>query len=219
MRSLILIFFGFFLLAPSVNGQDYSFRSRFSFEPTHFNEPPEIGEIWPEFPEAARKNGVEGIVKIDFRFGADGKILNAVIAQDLPFGTGEAVKRAVEQAHFSPAKLNGKPVDMNASFTYTITAFFFEDDKNVQKVKLFGKPMAEYPASERSEGRKGSVNVSVTFYANGKIAVGRTESTMPPEFDEAAKKAAASLKFEPAIHKKSKKTVNQVLWVEFEFKP
>jgi TonB family protein len=210
MRSFILIFLGCLLLGTSAHAQDYSFHSLFEFE---------IGDVRPEFPESARKNGVEGRVKVTFTCGADGKIRNAVIAEDLPYGAGDAVKQAVERMSFTPATLNGKPVDMNASFTYTITAFFFEDDKNIQKVKMIGKPTAEYPASQRSEGRKGSVSVSVTFYADGKIAVGRSESTMPPEFDAAAKKAAASLKFEPAVHKKTKKAVNQVLWVVFDFKP
>lgn len=219
MRSLTLIFFGWLLLTSSAHAQDYSFRSLFEFEPTRFTEPPEIGDVRPDFPEAARKNGVDGKVKVSFTFGADGKIRNVVIAEDLPFGAGEAVRKAVEQISFTPARLNGKPVDMNASFTYTIAAFFFEDDKDVQKVKIIGRPTAEYPASQRSEGRKGTVNVSVTFYADGKIGVGRSESTLPNEFDAAAKKAAASLKFVPAMHKKSKKTVNQMLWVVFEFKP
>ncbi len=219
MRSLTLFFFALFLLVSSARAQDYSFHSLFQFEPTRFTQPPEIRDVRPEFPDEARKNGVDGKVKITFTLGADGKIHNAVIAEDLPFGAGEAVRKAVEQMSFTPARLNGKPVDMNASFTYTVTAFFFEDDKNVQKVKLIGKPTAEYPASQRSEGRKGTVSVAVTFYADGKIAVGKSESTLPNEFDEAAKKAATSLKFVPATHKKTKKPVNQVLWVIFEFKP
>lgn len=220
MRSLTLIILGWLLLCSSAHAQDYSFRSLFEFEPTRFSEPPRIDDVRPpEFPDAARKNGVEGKVKVTFTFGASGKIQNAVIVEDLPFGVGEAVRKAVERISFNPASLNGKPVDMNASFTYTVTAFFYEDDKDVQKVKIIGKPTAEYPASHRSEGRKGTVNVSVTFYTDGKIAVGRSESTLPNEFDEAAKKAAAALKFVPATHKKSKKLVNQVLWVPFEFKP
>jgi TonB family protein len=219
MHRLILIL-GFLLMTVSALGQDYSYRTEFSYETTYFTELPHIsGDIDPAFPDAARKNGVEGTVKVNFTFGADGKIHDVVVEQNLPFGVGDAVKKAIEEMSFTPARLSGKPVDMKASFTYRITAFFFEDDKNVQKVKLIGKPTAPYPESLRSEGRKGSVNVAVTFYADGKIAVGKTESTMPSEFDAAAKHAAASLKFEPAVHKKSKKAVNQVLWVVFEFKP
>jgi len=218
MRSSVLIVLCF-LFVSSAAAQDYSFRSLFSFEPAYFNEPPVLGDINPEFPEAARKNGIDGVVKVDFTLGADGKIHNATIAQDLPFGAGEAIKQAVERMTFTPAKMNGKPVDMNASYTYTATAFFYDDDKNIQKVKIIGKPTAEYPASLRSEGRKGTVNVSVTFYSDGKVAAGKTDSTMPREFDEAAKKAAGSLKFEPAVHKKTKKPVNQVMWVAFDFKP
>jgi TonB family protein len=218
MRSLILIVFCL-LLAASAAAQDYSFHSFISFEPARVSEPPELGDIRPEFPEAAQKNGIDGVVKVSFTLGADGKIHNATIVQDLPYGAGAAVKAAVQGMTFSPGKYDGKPVDINATYTYTATAFFFEDDKNIQKVKILGKPTAEYPAIQRGDGRKGTVNVSVTFYTDGKVVVGNTNSTMPREFDAAAKKAAAELKFEPATNKKTKKPVNQVLWVPFDFKP
>jgi TonB family protein len=219
MRSILMILLGCLLFSLSVSAQDYSYHSLFSFEPTHFTEPPDINDIQPQFPEEARKNGVDGVAKISFTLGSDGKIQNAKITQDLPFGVGEAAKRAVEHLVFTPARFNGKPIDMNATFTYTVTAFYDEYDKNVQKTKIIGKPTAEYPASQRSSGQKGSVLVAVTFYADGKIGVGRSESTLPDDFDKAAKKAAATLKFEPAIHKKTKKPVNQTLWVTFDFKP
>jgi TonB family protein len=218
MRSF-LIFLGCLLFTASANAQEFSYYSQFSFEPTRITEPPRLGAVRPELPETAEKNGVEGVVKVTFTLGADGKVHNAVIVQDLPYGAGEAVKQAVERMTFEPAELNGTPVDLKASYTYAISAIFYEDDKNVRKVKLIGKPTAEYPASQRAEQRKGSVSVYVTFYADGKIAVGNTDSTMPREFDEAAKKAAATLKFEPAVHKKTKKPVNQVMWVVFDFKP
>ena len=47
-----------------------------------------LGDIHPEFPEAAEKNGIDGVVKVNFTLGGDGKIHNATIAQDLPFGAG-----------------------------------------------------------------------------------------------------------------------------------
>jgi outer membrane biosynthesis protein TonB len=42
---------------------------------------------------------------------------------------------------------------------------------------------------------------------------------MHKDFDKAAEAAAKNLKFTPAIHKKSKQTVSQVVSVEYQFKP
>lgn len=220
MRSLTLFFLSCALFAYSASAQDYTFETQFAFEPARFDEPPSIrSKAQPEFPDAARKNGVEGVVKVKFTLAGDGTIKNASIVEDLPFGMGEAVKNSVQRMSFRPARLNGTPIDMNATLTCTITVFYFEGDKDIQNVKLLEKPTAPYPESMRAEGHKGPVRVGVTFYANGKIKVTEAQSSMPPEFDAAAKKAALDLKFIPAMHKKSKKPVNQVLWVTFEFKP
>jgi len=42
---------------------------------------------------------------------------------------------------------------------------------------------------------------------------------MPNEFDKAAAEAAAKIRFQPAVHKKSKADVSQKMVVEYDFKP
>lgn len=223
MKNYIL---SFFVLAGSMlvfcaagHAQDLNFSSRFMFEPAMITQPPNITHPDVGFPDAARKNGVEGVAKVSLILGADGKVRDAKIIQDLPFGVGEAVKKAVESLRFTPASFNGKPVDMPATLVYEVTAFYDEYDKDVSKAKVEGKPMAEYPSQFKSQGMKGEVHVAIAFYADGKVKPLKVESTMPPEFDEAAKKAAEGLKFQPAVHKKSKKPVNQTVWVTFKFSP
>lgn len=193
--------------------------SRFSFEPAMIDTPPNIGSINIEYPDAARKNGVEGKVTVRMTLGEDGRFRDVVIVDDLPFGVGAAVRSAFDNSRYTPATLNGKPVAMQATFTYEITAVYSEYDSDVSKPKLIGKPVAAYPQQYRGEARKGKVNVAVLFYTDGRTKALKAESTMPPEFDEAAKNAVADLKFQPAVHKKSKKPINLTMWVAFEFKP
>ncbi|MGE3466438.1 MAG: energy transducer TonB [Pyrinomonadaceae bacterium] len=199
--------------------QDLTFNSQFSFEPALIDKGPELSALNIKFPNDARKNGIAGKVKVTMTLAEDGKIRNIVIVEDLPHGVGAAVRDAFEKMTFTPAMRAGKPVALNGSFIYEITAVYNEYDSNVSKVKLVGKPQAEYPAALRGEGRTGKVRVGVVFYADGRIKVLQADSTMPPEFDAAAKKAAETLKFQPAVHKKSKKPVTQTMWVIFEFKP
>lgn len=216
---LAVIFAASFCFSSAATAQDITFNSQFSFEPAYFDTPPQLGSVDIRFPADARKNGIDGTVKIKMTLGEDGKMRNIVIVQDLPYGVGAAVREAFEKMTFSPAMRDGKPIAMSGSFEYVITAIYSEDDKNVSKVKLIGKPTAEYPAAQLGDRREGKVSVGVIFYPDGHTKVLQADSTMPEDFDAAAKKAAATLKFQPAVHKKSKKPVTQSMWVVFDFKP
>ena len=209
------------VFAAAAGAQDFSFFSRLDFgEGTRVDAPPKINDLKVNFPDEARKNGVEGTVKVSFVLGRDGHTHDVQIVDDLPFGTGDAVKKAVENLKFEPASLMGKPIDIKATASYKITAWYHEDDQDVKKVQVISKPSANYPEALRKDGPKGNVLVAVAFYSDGnKVEVVKSQSTMPNEFDEAAKAAAKDIKFTPAINKKSKKPVNQVIWVTFPFKP
>lgn len=178
-----------------------------------------MGKIDVVFPEAARKNAVEGTVKVNFTLGEDAKVRNIVVVQDLPFGVGDAVKQGLEKLSFKPATSDGKPVAMDAHLDYIVALAYGEDDKNVTKPQFIDKPAPDYPESQRAANVKGKVLVTVMFYSDGTLKVMGTNSVMPQEFDKAAVAAAGKIKFTPAIHKKSKKPVAQQLGVEYEFKP
>lgn len=207
------------MLAAISRAQDQTYNYAFQFEPAFITEGPKIKDFFVSFPEEARTNGIDGTVVVTFVLGKDGKTRDAAITQNLPFGVGEALVRAVTKMIFTPAMKDGEPVDLKATVIYKITSIYREFDDAVTKVKLLAKPTAEYPAAFRAEGTKGKVAVAVIFYPDGKVKVLNADSTMPPEFDAAAKKAAENLKFQPAVHKKSKKPVAQSVWVIFEFKP
>lgn len=200
-------------------GQDLDFQYLFSFEPARVTRGPQLGSLNIKYPDEARKNGIEGTAKVKFTLGEDGKVRDIEIIEDLPHGVGNAVKLALEKLQFTPASYEGEPAAITGTLTYEIRATYSEYDSDVTKVKLVGKPTAEHPASLRSEGRKGEVRVGVAFYPDGKVKVLEAKSTMPKEFDDAASKAAADLKFQPAVHKKSKKPVAQTMWVVFKFEP
>lgn len=217
--NILTAFVGLILFTAVSSAQDLTFNYEFQFEPTFMTQGPRIKDFHVNFPEEARKNGIDGTVKVMFVFGKDGKTRDVAITQDLPFGVGNALVSAITKIVFTPAMNNDEPVDLKATLTYKIASIYQEYDENVTKVKLLGKPTAEYPAAFRAEGTKGKVVVAVLFYPDGKVKVSNVESTMPPEFDEAAKKGAENLKFQPAVHKKTKKPVAQWMWVTFEFKP
>lgn len=182
-------------------------------------EPPQIGNLDIAYPEAARKNGVEGIVKASFTLGEDGKVRDVSIENTLPFGVSEAVRAGLEKLSFKPAAFDGKPTAMKAGLEYIVTAVYPESDKNVNKPKITSQPAATYPPELRAKGIKGKVYVGVLFLSSGEVRIGNADSTMPKEFDAAALAAAKLIKFTPATHKKSKQPVSQTMFVEYDFAP
>ncbi len=207
-----------FCCTPAI-AQEFSFKYLYSFEPAMVTEGPQIGALDISYPEAAKKNGVEGTVKVSLTLGEDGKVRDIVIVQDLPHGVGEAVRAALLKLYFKPAAAMGKPAAIKASIDYIISVFYGESDGNVSKPKILEKPQPPYPENHRSEKVKGKVGVTVLFFANGQLRIVGVSSTMPREFDKAALEAAKMLKFIPAIHKKSKQPVSQQVIVEYDFKP
>ena len=209
-----------FVLSNAARAQNVSVRYNYKLDLADATEAPQVsGVLEFEYPEAARKNGVEGTLKLTLTLGEDGKVKNIAVEQGLPFGVTEAVTKGLQQLKFQPATRNGQPIAVKMIFYYVFSLAYSEYDKNVSKAKIIEKPNAVYPPSQKAEGRKDKVLVQVMFYNDGTLKVLGVNSVMPKEFDKAAVEAAQQIKFEPAVHKKSKKAVSQSMTVEYNFKP
>jgi TonB family protein len=208
-----------FVFALAANAQEFSFNYYYHFGEVVADEAPQINGLNVDYPETARKKGVEGMLKAAAVLGEDGKVRDIKILQSLPFGVEEAVTKALQSMYFLPAKLRGKPVAMPITLDFIVSAVYDEDDKNVTKPQILEKPAPLYPEKYAAEKLKGKVYVSVLCFADGKIQIVGVSSTMPREFDKAAIAAAEKIRFQPAVHKKSKADVTQKFTVEYDFKP
>lgn len=208
------------VFASTLSAQQMYFNYHYEFEPAMITEPPELtGALEVDYPEAARKNGVEGTVKVTAVLGENGSVRDIVIVNDLGHGTGDAVVAGLRRFAFKPAKFNGKPTAMKITVNYKVSLYYDENDKGVTKPKITEKPLPAYPESQRAEGMKGKVTVSVLLKSDGEVQVLGVNSVMDKAFDKAAEAAAKNLKFTPAVHKKSKQPVSQAIMVEYTFKP
>ena len=218
--TIIFLAFSLFLISKTNRAQTLSFSYYTRIEMQHTAEPPELNGL-PEldYPEEARKNGVEGTLKAKMTLGEDGKVRDVVILESLPNGVNEAFTKAVQNINFKPAKQNGQPVPVTLFLDFVVTIGYDEGDKDVSKPKIIEKPAPVYPEKYRAEKLKGKVEIGVMFYKDGTLKVINVSSVMPKEFDQAAIEAAEKIKFEPAVHKKSKNPVGQAMTVVYEFKP
>ena len=207
------------VLCSAASAQQMFFRYNYEFEPAMITEPPDVGGLEFDYPEAARKNGVEGTVKVSLTLGEDGKVRDVKIHNDLGHGTSDAINAGLQKFAFKPAKFNGTPAPMKMTVSYIITLVYDENDKNVSKPKIVDKPLPPYPQKHLAEGRKGKVLVNVLLRSTGEVEVLGVSSSMHKEFDTASKEAAKNIKFSPAVHKKSKQPVSQTMTVEYSFKP
>lgn len=218
--ALFTIAFAIVVFSAQAFGQSLSFNYKYNLQLTeNIDKAPNItGLDDVDFPEQARKNGITGVVKAELILGEDGKSRDITITQGLPYGVTEAVTKVLKTIYFEPARLEGKTVPVKLLFEFHISSLYGENDKAVNKAKITYQPQVSYPASYTGERVKGKVEVTVHLLANLTVRVLNATSTMPRAFDLAAMEAAKEVKFEPAVHKKSKETVSQQATVVFEFK-
>lgn len=172
-----------------------------------------------EYPDSARKNGVEGKGKYVLTLTKEGIAKDVSTLTSLSKKVDNAVMDALKKIRFQPGENNGAAIDVKMFFDFIVSAIYDERDKGVKKPKIIEKPNPVYPKAFLAEKLKDKVYVAVMFYADGSLKVVGVNSTMPKEFDKAAREAASKIKFMPAVHKKSKKKVSQKITVVYKFKP
>lgn len=207
------------IFSTTANAQEISFNYYYKFGQVIADTAPTITGFDVDYPDAARKNGVQGTLIASLVLGENGKVRDIKVLQTLPHGVEAAVVKGLENMYFQPATLHGKPVAVPMTLDFVVTAVYDENDKNVTKPKILEKPAPAYPAKYAAEKLKGKVSVTIMFFTDGKLKVLGVSSTMPREFDRAALEAAEKIRFLPAVHKKSKADVAQKMIVEYDFKP
>jgi TonB family protein len=77
-----------------------------------------LQSIAPEYPEVARRAGIEGQVTLLLRIGTDGSVEDATLLSGEPI-LGRAAADAVEQWRYSPVQMDGEPVNVLTSVTFS----------------------------------------------------------------------------------------------------
>jgi protein TonB len=74
-----------------------------------------LGEL-PEYPEVARRAGIEGQVTLQLRIGKDGSVQDIELLSGEPV-LGRAAAEAVEQWRYAPLRIAGQPANILTSVT------------------------------------------------------------------------------------------------------
>jgi TonB family protein len=77
----------------------------------------------PGYTEEARKNNVQGTVRLRVTFSASGQITGVSTLSGLPYGLTEKAIAAARQMTFVPKKENGRPVSVSRPVEFRFTMY------------------------------------------------------------------------------------------------
>jgi len=77
-----------------------------------------INQVKAQYPEAAKRANIEGVVILQVDIDAAGGVKKVELIQGLGYGCDEAALAAVQQSTFSPALAGGEPVPVRIRIPY-----------------------------------------------------------------------------------------------------
>ena len=171
----------------------------------------------PGFTEEARKNFVEGAVRLRVVLNLSGEVTNISVIKGLPDGLTERAIAAARRIKFTPAEKDGRKVSQYAVLEYIFNVPLNESDVDERAI-ILEKPEAEYTEEARRNNVRGTVVLKVTLIAYGLVVVvDSVEAGLPHGLTEKAVAAARLIRFEPA--RLGGRTVSQRATVEYVFAP
>ncbi|MCJ7579853.1 MAG: M56 family metallopeptidase [Candidatus Aminicenantes bacterium] len=179
-------------------------------------KPPKlIKSVKPDYPEEAKKEGIEGAVILEATTDQDGVVQKVEILRSIP-ALDQAAIDALKQWEFEPMLINGEPKGV----IFTVTCrFSLEDEEKVvdeqggiqneieQEIlilegdkipKLLKKVDPVYPESARKEGINGEVIIQVTIDESGLVEKAQIIKSIP-ELDGATIEAVQQWTYEPYL--------------------
>jgi TonB family protein len=91
--------------------------------PGGISTPRLVYKVDPEFTDEARHAHYQGVVIVEAEIGADGLVHHARAAHPVGMGLDQKALDAVQQWHFEPARINGKPVATQVSIEVSFRLF------------------------------------------------------------------------------------------------
>jgi TonB family protein len=181
-------------------------------------KPPKlIKKVEPIYPEAAKKDKIQGIVIIEATTDIYGRVVNTEILRSVP-ELDQAAIDAVKQWVYEPMIIDGEP----RGVVFTVTCTFKLDEPvravgDIKPPKLIKKVEPIYPESARKAGIKGKVLLEVTTDIYGRVKNLRVMESIP-ELDQAAMDAVKQWIYEPALIDGKPKGIIFTVTVTFHLK-
>jgi len=170
----------------------------------------------PGFTEEARKNNVEGTVRLRAILSASGSVQGISVVKGLPDGLTEKAIAAAKQIRFTPAQKDGRTVSQYVTLEYNFN-FYYDEGDVTKRAVILEMPAPEYTAEARGNRVSGKVVLKVFLLKGGGVSIASVEQSLPDGLTLKAMEAARRIKFTPA--EKDGRAVTQLTTIEYVFKP
>lgn len=97
--------------------------SRRRSDPPGFQKPRILSKPEAEYTDEARKNQVVGTVVLRLLFLPSGKVTNIRVVSGLPYGLSERAVEAAKKIKFTPAMIDGRPVERDMQVEYNFNLY------------------------------------------------------------------------------------------------
>lgn len=169
--------------------------------------PKAVAMVRPEYPEKARKAGIEGVVILSARTDEEGNVEKVMALRSPDPLLNQAAIDAVSQWKYEPLIIDGKP----SKVVFTVTVRFklkeqeitegaVEAGGDVEPPKLIKKVDPVYPEEARKEGVEGVVILRIRADEYGEVQQAKVLKSVPL-LDNAAISAVRQWVYEPYISK------------------
>ena len=166
----------------------------------------------PDYPKLARETGAKGPVTVQATIAADGTVVDAKAIAGHPM-LRKAAENCVRKWIYTPALLNGQPVETQTNITITFVGDFADPAPpqavrqiasvtpgggTIQVAQLIRRRDPEYPQAAREAGVKGRVIIIATIDKDGRVKSAVAQDG-PPELRTAAEEAVRQWQYKPAL--------------------
>src|SRR5579884_2300253 len=97
---------------PTTNYSNSCTPGQYSKEKPCATAPRSIYTVDPQYPESARRDGIQGTVVLQVKVSKEGRASDIKVVQSVGHGLDEAAINAVARWKYQPATLNGEPVEV-----------------------------------------------------------------------------------------------------------
>jgi TonB family protein len=158
-----------------------------------------LSKVAAPYTEEARKNGVEGRVRLKVTFWASGEIGPITPLHTLPSGLTEQAVAAARKIRFTPKLVDGVPVSVIATVEYNFSLYYDEDGNEVaEKAKIIDMPDIEFPAGGLYNNLEGKLPVTIILDSSGSASVETLHVKVSKNIELLVRDAVAKIVFEPA---------------------
>jgi TonB family protein len=173
-----------------------------------------IHRVEPEYPEAAKAQGISGVVIVQLQIDSEGHVAQTNIVSGDPLLT-EAAVNAIKQWQFKPYTLDGEPVEVETTASVRVgLPQMLRVSQGVMEGNVVRKVNPVYPVEARAARIQGDVILEVTISREGDVSHLAVISGHPLLAD-AATNAVKQWKYKPYLLNGNPVEIESTIKIQF----